>query len=357
MLFIELTKNCNLHCVMCRSAGQWDPARNMDRSLFDRVAEELFPYAQIVDLRGWGESTILTDFPHYLERTAGSGCRPRIVTNMTVGNADLWRGLVRHNAIIAISFDAATPETFARLRPGSRLPRILANLDVVVAEARAVGITLDDVYFNVVMQADALDEVHRIVDIAADRGLRRVHVNPVTTAPGDPKHLSRHLAGVHAALERLMDRSRATGVEVTLGAAVDETMADAAAVAKRCTHPWVYCLVNQAGAVGFCDHLIGDGTEQYLLGDLRRETFEDIWNGLAYQELRQRHVRWQDGLGEQFEECNWCYRNRYIDFEDLTVPEYGRFTVSCSRTSAHFTTPAHAADWVPKHLLPILDQH
>ena len=73
------------------------------------------------------------------------------------------------------------------------------------------------------------------------------------------------------------------------------------AAAKRCTHPWVYCLINHAGKVGFCDHLIGAGTERYLLGDLLEETFEAIWNGRAYQELRRQHLAWSDGLDERFE--------------------------------------------------------
>jgi radical SAM protein with 4Fe4S-binding SPASM domain len=354
VLFVELTENCNLHCLMCRSAGKYDASKNMDRDLFHRIAEEIFPHAAIVDLRGWGESTILKDFLYYLEQTSRYGCRPRIVTNLTVGNEELWRRLVAHQAIIAISFDAATSETFARLRPGSRLPHILANLDVIADECRALGRTLDDIYFNVVAQAEALDELPRIVDLAAEYGLRRVHINPVTLSPSHPGHLSRHVDGVRRALGSLKERSQATGVEVTLGAALDETLAEPGAAAKRCTHPWVYCLVNHAGKVGFCDHLIGAGTGRYLLGDLRETSFDDIWNGPAYQDLRRQHVRWAEGLGERFEECNWCYRNRYIDFEDMTVPEYAELTVSCSRTPSHFTFPTERAESKPGKHLPIL---
>jgi radical SAM protein with 4Fe4S-binding SPASM domain len=354
VLFVELTENCNLHCLMCRSAGKYDASKNMDRELFHRVADELFPHVAVADLRGWGESTILKDFVYYLEQTARYGCRPRIVTNLTVGNEKLWRLLVAHQAIIAISFDATTPETFARLRPGSRLPHVLANLDVIVDECRALGRTLDDIYFNVVAQAEALEELPPIVDLAARYGLRRVHVNPVTLSLSDPGHLSRHLDGVRHTLVGLKERSQATGVEVTLGAALDETLTEAGAAAKRCTHPWVYCLVNYAGKVGFCDHLIGAGAERYLLGDLHKASFEDIWNGPVYQDLRRQHVRWAEGLGERFEECNWCYRNRYIDFEDMTVPEYADLVVSCSRTPTHFTFPTEHKESKPGTYLPIL---
>jgi len=337
VLFIELTENCNLRCVMCRSVSRYDASKNMDRDLFQDVAGKLFPSASIVDLRGWGESTILKDFPFYVEEAARYGCRPRVVTNLTVSNDQLWRRLVAHDAIIAISFDAARAETFAKVRPGSNLDRILANLGVITDECRATGRLLDDIYFNTVAQADALEELPGIVDIAAEHGLRRVHVNPVTLPPGNPGHLGRHADRVRRALAALKERSAATGVEVSLGAALDESLADLDVAAKRCTHPWVYCLINHSGKVGFCDHLIGEGSQRYLLGDLYDHSFEDIWNGSAYQELRRQHVGWADGLDERFEECNWCYRNRYADFEHLTIPEYGETIVSCSRTPSHFT--------------------
>lgn len=105
----------------------------------------------------------------------------------------------------------------------------------------------------------------------------------------------------------------------------------------------MYCLVNHGGRIGFCDHLIGEGTNRYLLGDLREATFEETWNGPAYQELRRQHVRWAEGLDERFEECNWCYRNRYVDFEHLTVPEYAEMIVSSCRTPAHFTSPTETS--------------
>ncbi len=88
-LFIELTENCNLSCPMCRSAGPFDRAKNMDPAIFAKVADALFPTAEIVDLRGWGESTILRNFPDYVERTLAHGCRIRLVTNLTVPRPDL----------------------------------------------------------------------------------------------------------------------------------------------------------------------------------------------------------------------------------------------------------------------------
>src|ERR1700704_1134139 len=63
---VELTQNCNFRCVMCPQS--WDekfkkyyPEYNMPMEVFVKIADQLFPTATMIDLRGFGETTIL---PH-----------------------------------------------------------------------------------------------------------------------------------------------------------------------------------------------------------------------------------------------------------------------------------------------------
>src|SRR5689334_5871779 len=73
IVYVELTQNCNLHCVMCRVPRRYDPSKDMAADIFDAVARQLMPTATVVDLRGWGESTILKHFEASLERVTGTG--------------------------------------------------------------------------------------------------------------------------------------------------------------------------------------------------------------------------------------------------------------------------------------------
>lgn len=334
VLFIELTENCNLSCPMCRSAGPFDRAKNMPRELFDRVARELFPTAEIVDLRGWGESTILKDFPYYVDRTLEYGCVPRIVTNLTVPNEGMWRKLVRHGAFIAVSFDAASPETFAALRRGAKLAAILANLRILADEARTSGVGTGRIHLNVVVQHQAIPELSQIVTLAGDLGIA-VRLNPLSAEVDDPGHLSHHLPALSESLVAAAAVGEAAGVEVRIGAALDEMWAEPEHAAKTCTHPWMYCYVNYRGQVGFCDHLIGERGSDSLLGELSSSSFSEIWNGPAYVRLRSEHAAWRPGnqVSARFAECDWCYRNRYVDFEEVTYPPYGEHIVLLNQRS------------------------
>ncbi|MFF5185763.1 radical SAM protein [Streptomyces sp. NPDC000345] len=356
VLFVELTENCNLSCPMCRSNSKFDKAKNMSRELFERVASELFDTAEIVDLRGWGESTILRDFPDYVDRTLAYGCRLRIVTNLTVPNEELWRKLMRHKALIAVSLDAAEQSTLSVLRRGAKLDVILRNLEILADEGRACGTGTDNVHLNVVVQPAALGELREIVRLAGRLGFR-VHLNPLSAGHDDPDNLRFHRQELAAALRETAELAEAENVDVRLAAALDELWALPQHAAHTCTHPWMYCYVNYRGMVGFCDHLIGDPGDRYLLGDLRTHSFEEIWNGDAYRQLRAEHVRWEQGISARFEECNWCYRNRYTDFEQETYPPYESHTVPLTPGScpAMSLTRTQTSAPVPRRLLPVVE--
>lgn len=57
-LFLELTRNCNLHCSMCRPYNLFKNEWFMSDEVLGRVSEQLFGNVEVVDLRGFGESTL-----------------------------------------------------------------------------------------------------------------------------------------------------------------------------------------------------------------------------------------------------------------------------------------------------------
>jgi MoaA/NifB/PqqE/SkfB family radical SAM enzyme len=336
-LFVELTENCNFRCLMCRSADRYEPSRNMTFELYERIAAELFPYAELVDLRGWGESTILPQFTRYAAIASSYKCQLRLVTNLSVPNPELLRSLVDLDFLVAVSFDASTPETFERLRAGANFGRTVANLRFLVEYARARGKPADNVHLNVIVQRDNLDEIVGIVELASDIGIRNVSLGPIKTAAADPNRLDHHPERVREMLAQLHARARELGVTVQLTSSLGEALALEKGIAKRCIHPWMYAYINYRGQVGFCDHLIGPRRTKYLYGDLMDQSFQEIWNNDRFQSLRARHNGWEEGLGREFDDsCNWCYRNRYIDFEPIISPRCTDHMVSTETVSRLF---------------------
>jgi radical SAM protein with 4Fe4S-binding SPASM domain len=330
VLFLELTENCNLSCPMCRSASRFDPSRNLSQELFDRVAEELFPTAEIVDLRGWGESTILKRFPRFVDQTLDYGCRIRLVTNLTVSNEPMWRRLVRSGALISVSFDAGEKETFGKVRRGADLDVVLRNLEILVDEANVSGVGTGNIHLNVIVQPASMFELTTIARHAARLGIR-MHLNPIILDAGDPDRLMYHRADVVRALGELAAVAEDNDVDVQINAALDTIWTDDEMADKTCTHPWMYLYVNYRGDVGFCDHLIGSPAAHHLVGDLNTSTFREIWNNEEYRSLRAQHGAGREHIDEKYGECRWCYRNRYLDFDDQSYEPYAKYRMPLTR--------------------------
>ncbi|MGK4579220.1 radical SAM protein [Kitasatospora sp. HPMI-4] len=352
VLFVELTENCNLSCPMCRSAGKFDRSRNMSQELFDRIARELFPTAEIVDLRGWGESTILKNFPRFVDQTLDYGCRVRMVTNLTAFHEATWRKLVRSGALISVSFDAGERETFGKVRRGADMNVVLRNLEVLVDEAHASGVGTGNIHLNVTVQPAALDELTTIAKHAARLGVG-MHLSPITLPDGHPDQLLNHRPDVLRALAELAEVTESTEVDVQLNTALDELWADDDTANKTCTHPWMYLYVNYRGGVGFCDHLIGSPAEHHLVGDLNTSGVREIWNNEQYLSLRAQHGAGREHIDPKFEDCRWCYRNRYLDFDHESYQPYEKHRTRLTRSLCASFVPGPAIAPPGSRLLPL----
>lgn len=324
-IFLELTQNCNLSCPMCRAGEKYNPDWNMPMSMFQDIAAELFDTAVLVDLRGWGESTILKRFDRFVELTLRHRPQLRLVTNAQVNRPAVWEALMAAHGIITISCDAADEELFERLRRGGTIDRLRRTVSTIVAARDRYGAPRESVLFNTVVSRDNLHDLSGIVDLAADLDVPRVVLHPLVTGVDDPAHLRGDLPGTERAYRAAAQRARDRGVVLQAGAAPDPSLAIVDRVrTPACMHPWAYAYVNYDGGVGFCDHLIGD--PRLTLGSLRRQSFEEVWNGDEWAALRRSHI--SGNVEDRFAPCRYSYAQRYIDFEDRVHPERAGLIVS-----------------------------
>lgn len=314
----ELTRNCNLHCRMCREKRAYDLSLDMPWSLFRRVAEELFPSAEVVDLRGDGESTILPDFARYVEHTVSYGPRIRLCTNMTSSDAALWGLLMEAHCITAISFDGGTKRTYERIRRGASFADVTRNIRRVVSLNNHYGGNPMDIYLSVVVQGGNVDELPRIVSLSRDLGLSRIKLFPVWCSEEDPNHLSNCIGRLNQSLRATAEAAGSFGVRVEIGAALHRTHLIPDKQFPVCIHPWMYCHVSPDGRVGFCDHLTY--YEQYSIGRLGKSCIAEIWNSADMIRVREEHLARKCCSSEPHKRtpvCDWCYKYRYTDTEDL----------------------------------------
>jgi len=153
---VEITTLCNLECIMCRGdpgfRGKGSP-KQMSLERYSLLLERLC-FLKDISFRGAGEPAMHPDLVELARRTVRSGKKIRIFTNGMTMDRELGQALVSVPVQeIVFSIDACRQGTYAAVRKGGDLERVLDNLDAVGELVKGVkGIRLSVMF--VVMRSN-----------------------------------------------------------------------------------------------------------------------------------------------------------------------------------------------------------
>lgn len=306
-IFIELTRNCDCFCRMCfRKNNTYRNELDMSFALFRRVADLFFPYAECVDLRGFGESTILNSWMEIVDYALQYDCKFGIFTNLSVIDDRMWAKLIKNDFWLAVSFDGATKKTYEFIRRGAKFENVINNLRHLVLCIKNYEKPISNLSLAITVQRNNLLELPDIMNIAGKIGIRRVRFNPVRTGARDKNSLIFHKGLVLKQVSEALKIAKEFNIEVSfqssLGVfALEESLGFE--VQKRCRRPWSNLFVYYNGDIGPCDCLI---FEPFVFGSLNKHSFEEIWNNASYRLFREN----VHGV-ERIDSCRWCFENRY----------------------------------------------
>jgi len=310
----EATMRCNLHCEFCyvgdllNIEGEWRQELSIDalRAAFpDRDGLQ-------VNLTG-GEIFMRKDILDVLalfdEKGYQCGC---LTTNGTIitderaeALADLaLRGFLKH---ISVSIDGPRElHDVARGQKGT-FERTTAGLRRLQDAARRKGAPLR-IGINTTVAHESLDTLDLMVDVAEDLGIDGIGLNHLmystpqevqdtlamigeedasviaTFVTPDPMVGS---AKVREKVTALAEKCRARGIRFDVRPKVLTQLMDSyyepgAPLAGRCLYPFNWARVSFSGKVYFCPFI------RVEVGDLTKQTLQEVWNGERYVALRKR---------------------------------------------------------------------
>jgi MoaA/NifB/PqqE/SkfB family radical SAM enzyme len=141
-IYIEPTNRCNLECRTCMR-NVWDePLGEMGSATFARIVDGLrsFSSPPTVFFGGLGEPLAHPDIVEMVSQVKALGSSVELITNGTLLTKPLSKQLIDAGLdVIWVSLDGATPESYADVRLGAVLPKVLANL----ADFREVRLVKD----------------------------------------------------------------------------------------------------------------------------------------------------------------------------------------------------------------------
>ena len=131
-LYVEPTDACNLHCRTCIRNSWNEPTGMMDKDTFARILIGIreLPTRPTVFFGGFGEPLSHPEIVEMIHSASSIGSHTELITNGTLLTEKMARGLIQAGLNrLWVSLDGATPASYADIRLGAQLPRVLANIE------------------------------------------------------------------------------------------------------------------------------------------------------------------------------------------------------------------------------------
>lgn len=130
-VYIEPTVACNLDCIICFRNAWEQPIGRMSEETFDAILaglQELDPIPSVY-FGGIGEPLFHPKTIDWIADVKALGVKVEMITNGTILTEKKTRELIDSGLdVLWVSLDGATSESFADIRMGAELPKILENL-------------------------------------------------------------------------------------------------------------------------------------------------------------------------------------------------------------------------------------
>jgi len=311
-IYVELTKNCNMHCKMCvRELRQLKNSEenNMKFELFKRIAYEFFPYADFVDLRGVGESLLYPRMTDVLKLCSKFDCDFGLLTNLSVKNYRLLESMIRNNFWVGISIDGPNKEIYEKIRGKGYFNQVLRNIRFIVRKSRQHNYDLDNkLYFLVTVQKDNFSSLPSFVELAKKLGVKKIEMNPVVSS--DPNiNLSTVREETRKKIEEAIVVAKRKKIDLIVSGLFFEKefteqlvkkydlqcppsysyiLQEGYKFHKKCSKGYSHLFIANDGKIGPCNHL----TDMLVLGDITTAgiytPFLNQWNNDGFVAFRKK---------------------------------------------------------------------
>ena len=300
-LQIEPVGRCNLRCRMCpvQYRDHHGTSALLDFEAFCTLLDG-FPSLRELHLQGLGEPLMHPRFFDMVRHAAARGIAVSTNTNLTLLTAARARAAVDAGlSEISVSLDAASSPLYESIRVGARLPRVLRNLDRLMA-ARHTGAHPPRVRIVTVLMRRNLAELTAMVELAARVGVDGVFVQRLCHDFAESSlppayHPMRAFVDGEAleqadfeAMRLAFDaaRRRAHALRIELRLPRIEPVAPAIAPhAPRCDWPWRGAYVSCRGEAMPCCMVATP--DRACMGDMLHDGVAEVWNGAAYRRFRE----------------------------------------------------------------------
>lgn len=303
-LYLEVSNECNLACKTCPiTYGKVEEPAALSLEQVERLVGP-FPAVKRVVLHGVGEPLLNRELPKIIAWLKAREIYVLFNSNGTLINKR-WREALVDSGLdeIRLSLDAATPETFARVRGKPLFHVILRNIRALMALRAEGGSPTPLVSLWLTGLRETLKELPDFIRLARSLGIDRVYLQRlVYWAGANGDALARPGQSLFNSLleEEEAILKSAEKLAASLGVAFEASGAATPAASLRgnereqpwsaCMRPWTLMYITARGSAFPCciAPFSSDNLAALSLGNAFTQSLAAIWNGERYREFRRR---------------------------------------------------------------------
>jgi radical SAM protein with 4Fe4S-binding SPASM domain len=339
---IQYSNFCNMSCIMCHD-GANPPLRKMSPQLLRKVGEQIAPSVSVV-IPFDGSEPLIVAWDEAKQMAEEYSFEFSLTTNAQFLDEEKFFELKDITREMLVSIDTHYPELFEKIRPGSKPEKVFENLPRAAALCREHGV---EVWANIVfmtLNGPTLDDT---IGYLADVGIQTMNILQLIDVNGRSGHLdpTLHFSAdyVEWIKQRCIQMAKEKHVRLMWTVAGWERHDfRKEKVASKPARDWAvrwetrmkryvpgYCMtvwnrvhVNTEGQCTPCCYATGG---DLVLGDLRKQDFDEIWNSPNALDLRRSMATWDYPAL-----CSTCYftdkpgPEAYLPFVDDVLEVLGR---------------------------------
>ena len=297
-LYLETTSRCNSLCETCiLTFGGREPQRDLSWDEFRRVVDQ-FPALDRVLLHGIGEPLLNRDLPRMITHLKARQAEVLFNSNAITLSAKLRRALIDAGLDeLRVSLDGSTRATYARIRGVDAFDRVVDNLAELARLKEEIGAPRPHVSLWFTALRDNIEEIPGLVPLARHTGATGIHLqrlvyNGLGLATEEQSLYGRVQEREAALIREAETAARVEGIHFSASGAtapeVSLTPARTGQPWSACRRPWMLAYVTVSGNVLPCciAPWITSHYDGIILGNLYRESLEEVWWGERYAAFR-----------------------------------------------------------------------
>jgi MoaA/NifB/PqqE/SkfB family radical SAM enzyme len=303
-LYLEVSNECNLACKTCPlTYGKVEEPAKLSLEQVRRLVSQ-FPTVSRVVLHGVGEPLLNRELPQIIAWLKERGIYVLFNSNGTL-ISKRWREALVASRLdeIRISLDAATPESFTRVRGKPLFEVIIKNIGGLMALKTEKGSPMPVVSLWLTGLRETLKELPGFIRLAHRLGVDRVYLQRLVywdamshdQLARPDESLFNSLEGEEQEIIQSGERlANELGVSFEASGAATPATSLSAEVREKpwsaCMRPWTLMYISARGSAFPCciAPFSTENLSKLSLGNAFSQDLPSIWNGESYQKFRRR---------------------------------------------------------------------